>query len=76
MRVLRIVDTGIRHRHANRLRLATAPEDVREMVAARYDTLSAAYELMKVEDKRRRKAYFDAPPHARRRPSPEDPRAS
>ncbi len=40
----------------NRLRLATAPEDVREMVAARYDTLSAAYELMKVEDKRRRKA--------------------
>ena len=40
----------------NRLRLATAPEDVREMVAARYDTLSAAYELMKIEDKRRRKA--------------------
>ena len=40
----------------NRLRLATAPDDVREMVAARYDTLSAAYELMKVEDKRRRKS--------------------
>ena len=40
----------------NRLRLATAPEDVREMVAARYDTLSAAYELMKIEDKRRRRA--------------------
>ena len=40
----------------NRLRLATAPEDVREMVAARYDTLSAAYELMKIEDKRRRKS--------------------
>ena len=40
----------------NRLRLASAPDDVREMVAARYDTLSAAYELMKVEDKRRRKA--------------------
>jgi ParB family chromosome partitioning protein len=40
----------------NRLRLATAPDDVREMVAARYDTLSAAYELMKIEDKRRRKA--------------------
>jgi len=39
----------------NRLRLATAPDDVREMVAARTDTLSAAYELMKVEDKRRRK---------------------
>ena len=40
----------------NRLRLATAPDDVREMVAARYDTLSAAYELMKIEDKRRRRA--------------------
>src|SRR5256885_1429943 len=39
----------------NRLRLATAPDDVREMVAARYDTLSAAYELMKIEDKRRRR---------------------
>ncbi len=40
----------------NRLRLASAPDDVREMVAQRYDTLSAAYELMKLEDKRRRKA--------------------
>ena len=40
----------------NRLRLASAPDDVREMVAARYDTLSAAYELMKVDDKRRRRA--------------------
>ena len=40
----------------NRLRLASAPDDVREMVAARYDTLSAAYELMKIEDKRRRKS--------------------
>src|SRR5438132_4462919 len=40
----------------NRLRLATGPDDVREMVAARYDTLSAAYELMKIEDKRRRRA--------------------
>jgi len=39
----------------NRLRLATAPDDVREMVAQRYDTLTAAYELMKVEDKRRRR---------------------
>ena len=29
-----------------------------------------------VTDKRRREAYFDAHPHARRRPSPEDPRAS
>jgi len=40
----------------NRLRLASAPDDVREMVAQRYDTLSAAYELMKLEDKRRRRA--------------------
>ena len=40
----------------NRLRLANAPDDVREMVAQRYDTLSAAYELMKLEDKRRRRA--------------------
>ncbi len=40
----------------NRLRLASAPDDVKEMVAQRYDTISAAYELMKVEDKRRRRA--------------------
>ena len=40
----------------NRLRLANAPEDVREMVAQRYDTLSAAYELMKIDDVRRRQA--------------------
>src|SRR5688572_7567841 len=40
----------------NRLRLANAPDDVREMVAKRYDTITAAYELMKLEDKRRRKA--------------------
>lgn len=40
----------------NRLRLASAPDDVREMVAQRYDTLTAAYELMKIEDKRRRKS--------------------
>lgn len=40
----------------NRLRLASAPDDVREMVAQRHDTLAAAYELMKVEDRRRRKA--------------------
>ncbi len=40
----------------NRLRLANAPEDVREMVAQRYDTLSAAYELMKIDNARRRKA--------------------
>jgi ParB family transcriptional regulator, chromosome partitioning protein len=40
----------------NRLRLASAPDDVREMVAQRYDTLSAAYELMKLDNPRRRKA--------------------
>jgi ParB family chromosome partitioning protein len=40
----------------NRLRLANAPDDVREMVAQRYDTLSAAYELMKIDNVRRRKA--------------------
>jgi ParB-like chromosome segregation protein Spo0J len=40
----------------NRLRLANAPDDVREMVAQRYDTITHAYELMKLEDKRRRRA--------------------
>ena len=40
----------------NRLRLANAPDDVREMVAQRYDTITAAYELMKVEDKKRRRS--------------------
>ena len=40
----------------SRLRLASAPDDVREMVGQRYDTLSAAYELMKVDNKRRRQA--------------------
>jgi len=40
----------------NRLRLATAPEDIQQMVAQRRDTVAAAYELMKVEDRRRRRA--------------------
>ena len=40
----------------NRLRLASAPDDVREMVAQRYDTLTAAYELMKIDNVRRRKS--------------------
>jgi ParB family chromosome partitioning protein len=39
----------------NRLRLATAPDDIRQMVAQRRDTLAAAYELMKIEDRRRRR---------------------
>src|SRR5213078_4214722 len=40
----------------NLQRLASAPDDVRDMVAQRYDTLSAAYELMKLENKRRRQS--------------------
>ena len=40
----------------NRLRLASAPDDVKEMVAQRYDTISAAYELMKVDDRKRRRS--------------------
>ena len=39
----------------NRLRLADAPEDIRELVSLRKDTLSHAYELMKVEDPKKRK---------------------
>jgi ParB family chromosome partitioning protein len=40
----------------NRLRLASAPDDVRAMITQRYDTITHAYELMKIEDKRRRRA--------------------
>ncbi len=39
----------------NRLRLADAPEEVRELVSLRKDTLSHAYELMKIDDPRKRK---------------------
>jgi ParB family chromosome partitioning protein len=39
----------------NRLRLADAPAEVRELVSLRKDTLSHAYELMKVDDVRKRK---------------------
>ncbi|HXG26368.1 MAG TPA: ParB/RepB/Spo0J family partition protein [Candidatus Binatia bacterium] len=39
----------------NRLRLADAPEEIRELVSLRKDTLSHAYELMKVEDPKKRK---------------------
>jgi ParB/RepB/Spo0J family partition protein len=39
----------------NRLRLADAPSEVRELVSLRKDTLSHAYELMKVEDPKKRK---------------------
>ena len=39
----------------NRLRLADAPPEIRELVSLRKDTLSHAYELMKVDDPRKRK---------------------
>jgi len=44
----------------NRLRLADAPPEVRELVSLRKDTLSHAYELMKVGDPRKRKRLADA----------------
>lgn len=40
----------------NRLRLASAPDDVREMISQRYDTITHAYELMKVDDQKKRRA--------------------
>ena len=43
----------------NRLRLADAPEEVRELVSLRRDTLSHAYELMKVDDPRKRRRLAD-----------------
>jgi ParB family chromosome partitioning protein len=39
----------------NRLRLADAPEEVRQLVSVRKDTLSHAYELLKVQDPKKRK---------------------
>jgi ParB family transcriptional regulator, chromosome partitioning protein len=38
----------------NRLRLADAPSDVRQLVSLRKDTVSHAYELLKVDDSRKR----------------------
>ena len=43
----------------NRLRLADAPTEVRELVSLRKDTLSHAYELMKVEDPKKRRKLAD-----------------
>ncbi len=43
----------------NRLRLADAPVEVRELVSLRKDTLSHAYELMKVEDPKKRRRLAD-----------------
>jgi len=39
----------------NRLRLADAPEEIRELVSLRKDTLSHAYELLKVQDPKKRR---------------------
>jgi ParB/RepB/Spo0J family partition protein len=39
----------------NRLRLADAPEEIRELVSLRKDTLSHAYELLKVSDEKKRR---------------------
>ncbi len=39
----------------NRLRLADAPPEIKELVSVRKDTLSHAYELLKVEDPKRRR---------------------
>ena len=39
----------------NRLRLADAPEEIRELVSVRKDTLSHAYELLKVGDEKKRR---------------------
>jgi ParB family chromosome partitioning protein len=43
----------------NRLRLADAPPEIRELVSLRKDTLSHAYELMKVEDPKKRRKLAD-----------------
>jgi ParB family transcriptional regulator, chromosome partitioning protein len=39
----------------NRIRLADAPPEIRELVSVRKDTLSHAYELMKISDERTRR---------------------
>jgi ParB family chromosome partitioning protein len=39
----------------NRLRLADAPQEIRELVSLRKDTLSHAYELLKVDDPKKRR---------------------
>ena len=43
----------------NRLRLADAPDEVRALVSLRKDTLSHAYELMKVQDPKKRRRLAD-----------------
>src|SRR6187549_1856122 len=39
----------------NRLRLADAPTEIKQLVSLRKDTLSHAYELLKVDDARKRR---------------------
>ena len=43
----------------NRLRLADAPDEIKELVSVRKDTLSHAYELLKVPDPKRRRRLAD-----------------
>jgi ParB family chromosome partitioning protein len=43
----------------NRLRLADAPDEIKQLVSVRKDTLSHAYELLKVDDPKRRKRLAD-----------------
>jgi ParB family chromosome partitioning protein len=43
----------------NRLRLADAPDEIRALVSLRKDTLSHAYELMKVQDPKKRRRLAD-----------------
>ena len=43
----------------NRLRLADAPQEIRDLVSVRKDTLSHAYELLKVDDPKKRKHLAD-----------------
>jgi len=43
----------------NRLRLADAPPEIRQLVSVRKDTLSHAYELLKIEDPKKRKHLAD-----------------
>ncbi len=43
----------------NRLRLADAPDEIRQLVSVRKDTLSHAYELLKVDDPKKRRRLAD-----------------
>src|SRR5438045_241650 len=43
----------------NRLRLAGAPTEIKQLVSVRKDTLSHAYELLKVDDPKKRRRLAD-----------------